>query len=168
MMNDDDRPLHDSIKPAGCQICLNPVWLVGNEGEPGPWALAKPETAAHRSKLDSEKFSDEARPNRWLDLIVHSLKVLHYTLMHRVLEYAVYLKRLPQNWTLKAFVLNMSFLCPAKHLIQSRLRFPILYCRQSVPIKPENWADRDFSRLSEPFDRINEKVHLYYTTSIPR
>ncbi len=31
-------------------------------------SAAKPRTAAHRAKLDSDKFGDEAaRPNRWLD-----------------------------------------------------------------------------------------------------
>ncbi len=38
-----------------------------------------PETAAHRAKLDLDKFGDEAeRPNRWLVWIMHSLKVFHY------------------------------------------------------------------------------------------
>ncbi len=39
---------------------------------------AKSRTAAHPAKLDSDKFGDEAaRPNRWLDGIMTSLKFPH-------------------------------------------------------------------------------------------
>ncbi len=42
-------------------------------------ALIRKMAAAHRAILDSDKFGDEAtRPNRWLDWIMHSLKVFHY------------------------------------------------------------------------------------------
>ncbi len=56
---------------ARSQICLNPVWRVGSEGsrsEPERPEVERSEAATHPTKLDSDKFGDEAtRPNRWLD-----------------------------------------------------------------------------------------------------
>ncbi len=74
MMNDDVDPHHTIIwfnqasrfgPTRSFQISRNPVWLVGCVGERSEptvegWTVAKPETGAHRAKLDSHKFGIEA------------------------------------------------------------------------------------------------------------
>ncbi len=53
--------------PRSCQICPNAVWRVSCERErsdpersKAERYVAKPETAAYRTKLDSDKFGDDA------------------------------------------------------------------------------------------------------------
>ncbi len=59
--------LHDSIKPAwfgpswSCQICLNPVWRMGCEGENNVPSEAGDRNDPLSQAGFSDKFGDEAR-----------------------------------------------------------------------------------------------------------
>ncbi len=68
-----------------CQICLNPVWLVECEGGRSEPDRSKASEAGDCSSSSQTGFRQIwrrcRRPNRWLDWIMHSLKLFH-TITH--------------------------------------------------------------------------------------
>ncbi len=106
--------------PRICQLCLNSVWLAS-------LSASETESAAHRDKLDSDKFGDEAEDQTGgvIELLCTQLKlsITHFNVfrnMIEVLDWVTSYRNGRRSWSLRSRVQRSRDSCVMKSSVPLR------------------------------------------------